>query len=200
MDISTVTHIAAGFSSSLSAVSQQHGAQGNVAKSGDAVKGKYGLSEQEREQVEKLKARDREVRAHEQAHLAAAAGLAMSGASYTYQRGPDGVSYAIGGEVKIDTSPGKTPEETVQRAQRIKAAAMAPAEPSGADRAVAAKAAQMEAEARAELASRHEEDGSQAEEGAGSAAPAASSRQAQVERHYGAGDRTASGSLLQVWA
>ncbi|MYM66628.1 catalase [Pseudoduganella sp. FT55W] len=104
--------------------------------------------------IDQLKARDLEVRQHEQAHMAAAGGLATSGASYTYQRGPNGVSYAIGGEVNIDTSPGATPEETIQRARTIQAAALAPAEPSGADRSVAAQAQQMEVQARAELAQR----------------------------------------------
>jgi len=102
--------------------------------------------------IDQLKARDSEVRQHEQAHLATAGGLAVSGASYTYQRGPNGVSYAIGGEVNIDTSPGGTPEETIARARTIQAAALAPAEPSGADRSVAAQAQQMETQARAELA------------------------------------------------
>ncbi|MYM26560.1 catalase [Duganella sp. FT135W] len=102
--------------------------------------------------IDKLKSRDLEVRQHEQAHLAAAGGLATSGASFTYQRGPNGVNYAIGGEVNIDTSPGATPEETIQRARTIEAAALAPAEPSGPDRAVAAQAQQMEIKARSELA------------------------------------------------
>ena len=102
--------------------------------------------------VDDLKARDTEVRQHEQAHLAAAGGLAISGATYSYQRGPNGVNYAIGGEVQIDTSPGATPEETIARATSIQAAASAPAEPSGADRAVAAAAQQMAAQARTELA------------------------------------------------
>jgi len=102
--------------------------------------------------IDKLKARDTEVRQHEQAHMAAAGGLATGGPSFTYQRGPNGVSYAIGGEVNIDTSPGGTPEETIQRARTIEAAALAPAEPSGPDRAVAAQAQQMEAKARSELA------------------------------------------------
>lgn len=102
--------------------------------------------------LSKLKTRDTEVRQHEQAHLAAAGGLASSGASYTYERGPNGVDYAIGGEVQIDTAPGATPEETISRARTIQAAALAPAEPSGADRAVAAQATQMEQQARAELA------------------------------------------------
>ena len=111
-----------------------------------------GLTPEALAQVDKLKARDAEVRQHEQAHLAAAGGLALSGASYTYQRGPNGVNYAIGGEVQIDTSPGSTPQETIARARAIAAAALAPADPSGADRAVAAQAGQMEQQARAELA------------------------------------------------
>lgn len=120
------------------------------------------LSAEESQQLEKLKARDREVRAHELAHLAAAGSLATSGASFTYQRGPDGASYAIGGEVQIDTSSGSNPEETIRKAQIIRAAAQAPAEPSGQDRSVAAKASQMEAKARAELATADEEEGSEA--------------------------------------
>jgi len=108
--------------------------------------------------IAKLKARDTEVRQHEQAHLAAAGGLARSGASYTYQRGPDGVNYAVGGEVQIDTSPGRTPEETIARARTISAAALAPADPSGADRAVAAQALQLEQQARAELALKQAEE------------------------------------------
>jgi hypothetical protein len=103
--------------------------------------------------IGKLKARDTQVRQHEQAHLAAAGGLATSGATYTYQRGPDGINYAVGGEVHIDTSPGRTPEDTIARAQAIIAAALAPADPSGADRAVAAQAQQMAAQARAQLQS-----------------------------------------------
>jgi hypothetical protein len=102
--------------------------------------------------IGKLKARDAEVRQHEQAHLAAAGGLAVSGASYTYQRGPDGVNYAVGGEVQIDTSPGRTPAETIARARAIAAAALAPADPSGADRAVAAQAQQLIQQALAEQA------------------------------------------------
>ncbi|MYN45329.1 catalase [Pseudoduganella sp. FT93W] len=104
------------------------------------------------ELVAQLKARDTEVRQHEQAHMATAGGLATSGASYTYQRGPNGVDYAIGGEVHIDTSPGRTAQETIERARTIQAAALAPASPSGADQAVAAQAQQMELQARSELA------------------------------------------------
>ncbi|MEZ4437599.1 MAG: putative metalloprotease CJM1_0395 family protein [Polyangiaceae bacterium] len=118
---------------------------------GEAEDSPDGLSQDERTQVEKLKARDREVRAHEAAHQGAAGGLAGA-ASFTTQRGPDGRDYAIGGEVPINMAEGKTPEETIANAQRIRAAAMAPAQPSGADRSIAASASKMEAEARRELA------------------------------------------------
>ncbi|HYD78175.1 MAG TPA: putative metalloprotease CJM1_0395 family protein [Paucimonas sp.] len=109
------------------------------------------LSDEALAVVRELQARDREVRQHEQAHLAAAGGLAVSGPVYTYQRGPDGVNYAVGGEVSIDVSPGRTPQETIERAQLVQAAALAPADPSGADRAVAMQAQQMEQQAQAEL-------------------------------------------------
>ena len=107
--------------------------------------------------IDKLKANDLKVRQHEQAHLAAAGSLATSGATYTYQRGPDGVNYAVGGEVNIDTSPGRTPEETIEKARQVQAAALAPADPSGQDRSVAARAAQMALQAQAELSAKQQE-------------------------------------------
>lgn len=110
------------------------------------------LSEEEQQQVDKLKARDREVRAHEQAHIAAASGASVSGPSFSYQQGPDGQRYAIGGHVNIDVSPGRTPEETLRKAQAVERAALAPAEPSGQDQAVAAQARQMALQAMAEQA------------------------------------------------
>jgi hypothetical protein len=128
------------------------------AASSDASSSSVALSPEALALIARLKARDTEVRQHEQAHLAAAGSLALSGASYVYQRGPDGVSYAIGGEVQIDTSPGRTPEETLERARAIAAAALAPAEPSGPDRAVAAQAEQMGVQARAQLAQQATQD------------------------------------------
>lgn len=108
----------------------------------------------EREQIQALAKRDREVRAHEQAH-ASVAGQYAKGTSYTYQRGPDGVSYAVGGEVQIDTSPiPGDPEATLRKAQQLRRAANAPAEPSSQDARVAALAAQMEQQARIEVSER----------------------------------------------
>lgn len=108
----------------------------------------------EQQEIEHLKKRDREVRAHEQAHLAALGPYAKGGAQFSYQVGPDGKSYAVNGEVSIDVSAEKTAEQTIQKAKIIKRAALAPAQPSGADRTVAAAAAQMETQARAELGAR----------------------------------------------
>ncbi|HFQ80070.1 MAG TPA: hypothetical protein ENK33_01705, partial [Desulfobacterales bacterium] len=66
------------------------------------------LSSSEKLLIAQLQKVDQEVHNHELAHLAAAGGYARSGASYQYQTGPDGRKYAVGGEVQIDTSPGRT--------------------------------------------------------------------------------------------
>lgn len=110
-------------------------------------------SPEEQRMLQQLQARDREVRAHELAHVAAGAGLVRSGAMFSYQRGPDGRYYAVGGEVSIDTSavPGD-PLATQRKAEQVQRAALAPAQPSGQDRAVAAQAARMAAEARLQQA------------------------------------------------
>ncbi len=111
------------------------------------------LSPDALQELSKLKARDQQVRAHEAAHMAAGGALVRGGARYTYQRGPDGGQYAVGGEVTLDTSAvPNDPKATILKAQRIQAAAMAPADPSGQDRSVAAQAQKMAADASAELA------------------------------------------------
>lgn len=110
------------------------------------------LSPEEEKQVDELSARDREVRQHEQAHLAAAGPYARGGPTYSYQSGPDGKQYAIGGQVNIDTSPIEgDPEATAQKARVVRAAALAPAEPSGQDLSVAASATKLEQDALAEI-------------------------------------------------
>jgi len=104
------------------------------------------------QQLQELKSRDREVRAHEQAHLSAAGSYATSGARLTTERGSDGKQYATSGEVSIDTSPvSGDPQKTIAKAEVIQRAALAPAQPSAQDRSVAAQAAQMETQARAEV-------------------------------------------------
>jgi hypothetical protein len=107
--------------------------------------------ESEQKVIDKLSSRDREVRAHEQAH-AAVGGQYAGSPTYTYQRGPDGVNYAVGGEVKIDTSPiPNDPEATLRKAEQISRAANAPADPSGQDRVVASQAVKMAQQARIEI-------------------------------------------------
>jgi hypothetical protein len=110
-----------------------------------------GLTQAERDQVTELAQCDREVHTHEAAHQAAGGGL-VGAASYTYQEGPDGRSYAIGGECPIQIPASDSPSEMISIAQRVRAAALAPANPSGQDLAVANAAVQMEAQARQALA------------------------------------------------
>lgn len=164
------------------------------------------LSTEQLAEVRKLQARDRAVRQHEQAHLSAAGGLVTSGPSYSYQRGPDGVNYAIGGEVSIDVSPGRTAQETIDKAKQIEQAALAPKDPSGADRAVAAQARNMAQKARSELAAAGQTDESantsaDADQQDASASEASNTRQTEVSNRYqGASQPNSRGSLLSAFA
>jgi hypothetical protein len=117
------------------------------------------LSEEDRREVQELKQRDAEVRRHEQAHMAAAGRYATSGPQFEFTTGPDGRRYASGGHVSMDTGAERTPEATIAKAQTVRRAALAPAEPSGQDRAVASEAAQLETKARRELAEAQREGG-----------------------------------------
>ena len=116
-----------------------------------------GLTEDERQVVTELQSRDREVRAHENAH--ASAGGAYAGApSYSYQTGPDGKRYAVGGEVQIDAAPVQgNPEATVEKMRTVIRASLAPAEPSSQDQRVAASATQVLLDAQAEIAEERSE-------------------------------------------
>ena len=127
-----------------------------------------GLTEADRRKVEQLKRRDQEVREHERAHKTAGGSITGS-ARFNFTRGPDGKQYAVGGEVSIDVStvPGK-PDATFHKMEMVKRAALAPRNPSGQDRSVAARADAEIIKAKQELAElRREEqsDLSQAEPG-----------------------------------
>lgn len=118
------------------------------------------LSKEEKQEVQELKKRDAEVRAHEAAHVAAGGGNIRGGVNYASQTGPDGVKYAVGGDVSIDTSPvAGDPEATLKKAQSVRAAATAPSSPSSADMAVAAKASQMASNAMQEIAEERKQTG-----------------------------------------
>jgi len=110
------------------------------------------LNTEEKRELAQLRARDRDVRAHEAAHKAAAGNLARGVTQFEFKNGPDGRRYAVGGEVSIDTAKvSGDPQATIHKAQTIRRAANAPAQPSSQDRSVAAQASRMEAEARREL-------------------------------------------------
>jgi len=123
---------------------------------------KQALREQQREEasvVRQLRARDREVRAHEAAHVAAGGSLVRGGPSFTYQTGPDGRSYAIGGEVQIDVSAvANDPQATLAKSSQIRAAALAPANPSAQDLRVAANANRLASQARIDIAVQRREE------------------------------------------
>ena len=121
------------------------------------------LSDQDLEIVAKLSARDREVRSHELAHLSVG-GQFASAPQFSYERGPDGRNYAVGGEVSIDTgSVAGDPEASIRKLEQVRRAALAPAEPSSQDRSVAAQASQKILQAQAELAQQQQEEAAQTE-------------------------------------
>lgn len=119
--------------------------------------GLQGLDEAQLEQIANLARRDREVRQHEQAHVSIG-GQYASAPRYSFERGPDGRSYAVGGEVAIDVSPVPgNPEATIRKMETVRRAALAVADPSPQDRSVAATAAQLALQARVELNARRAE-------------------------------------------
>jgi len=108
-------------------------------------------TEAELDVIEQLKARDREVRTHEAAH-AAVGGQHAGSPSYSFQRGPDGRSYAVGGEVSISVSPvAGDPEATIRKMDVVRRAALAPSQPSSQDRQVAQEAVSKKTVAQVEL-------------------------------------------------
>jgi|GEM_PF-694035 len=98
--------------------------------------------------ISQLKSTEEKVKAHEAAHKSS--GAATGPISYTYTRGPDGKNYITGGEVPINISSGSTPEETIGRMQQVIQAALAPADPSPQDRAVASQATNIKLQAQQE--------------------------------------------------
>ena len=134
-----------------------------------------GLNPEERKVVAELKARDREVRRHEAAH-ARTGGEFAGTPHYNTTRDPDGKAYAVGGSTPIDASPiAGNPEATIEKMRTVKRAALAPAEPSGQDRAIAARAEAEEAKARNELRQQKADEGGAGASGGRSPQPAAGS-------------------------
>lgn len=147
---------AAGATPSASQTEPADSADGDTASAGQNPRATDAAQQQQQEAADQalltqLRARDREVRLHEAAH-AAVGGRYAGAPAFQYDRGPDGRNYAVGGEVSISTGPVPgDPQATIEKARIIRAAALAPAEPSAQDRRVAAEAAQLELDARTAL-------------------------------------------------
>lgn len=140
---------------------QDNGQDASAGKENAEEKQQQQQQQTEQQQLTELKRRDAEVRAHEQAH-ASLGGQYANAPQYEYERGPDGRRYAVDGEVSIDISAASTPQETIRKAQQVKAAALAPAEPSAQDLRVATEATQITLDARTEIASEKAEKAQQA--------------------------------------
>lgn len=119
------------------------------------------LSQKEQQEISQLKITDAKVRAHEHAHKSTAAGLTTSGPNYEYETGPDGQKYAVAGDVNVGYQHSSDPRVNLRNAQKLKAAALAPAEPSSQDRSVARKADMEIAKAQQEI---REEENKQTDE------------------------------------
>ncbi len=143
-----------------------------AGRAGSRSKGSLGdqaVSDSDQREVEELKEEDRRVRQHEQAHVAAGGRYVRGGAKYEYVTGPDGKRYATGGEVSVDLSSENEPRATIQKMNTIRRAALAPADPSAADRSIAATATRKAAEARKELSESRKQEAQGAPEEAGGA-------------------------------
>ncbi len=102
--------------------------------------------------IRQLASIDRKVKAHEQAH-ASVGGVYAGSPNFTYKTGPNGVRYAVAGEVPIDLSPVPgNPQATLAKAQQVSRAALAPADPSPTDRRIASSAQALASKARYEIA------------------------------------------------
>lgn len=126
---------------------------------GKKQNGEY-LTDEEQSEVEQLKARDTEVRTHEQAHQSAGGSYAGS-PQYEYKTGPDGNKYITDGHVNIDIGKESTPEKTIEKMRTVISAAHAPAQPSGQDLKVAAEAQQKMSEAQQELSEENTKENNQ---------------------------------------
>jgi len=132
---------------------QQSQAQSQAQQAQEQVKQAQEKAQaQQQQQVDSLKARDSEVKAHEHAHATVGGQYAQS-PSFKYEKGADGQRYATDGEVQIDVSAvGGDPLATINKMKQVYAAAMAPVDPSSADIRVAAEALQKMNEAKVKLA------------------------------------------------
>ncbi|KAA0684629.1 putative metalloprotease CJM1_0395 family protein [Azospirillum brasilense] len=167
------------------------------------------LTDDQQRQVQELRRIDASVRQHEAAHQAAG-GPHAGGASFTFTRGPDGKNYATAGEVQVDVGAESDPEATVRKMDTVKAAALAPSDPSAQDLRVAQQADAAKMQAQQELQRKGSEPGARSggssdgkdagEDGASpsdSAAPALAARGAAAYASaFGIGRRTGTAGIM----
>ena len=103
-------------------------------------------------ELKRMQSQADKVVSHEGAHAMIGGTLMLGGPVYQYELGPDGEVYETAGQSRIDMSPiAGNPQGTIFKMQHVKRAAMAPLNPSGADRVVASQADQIENQARKHL-------------------------------------------------
>lgn len=130
---------------------RESGESSDEARAQDGPDAPGELAPEEREEVRELQARDQEVRQHEQAHQIVG-GQYTGAVNYTLERGPDGQLYAVDGQVPIDTAPiPEDPQATIDKMRIVRAAALAPSEPSPQDLQVALEATRQMLAAQGEL-------------------------------------------------
>jgi len=109
------------------------------------------LTDDEQKEIDQLKKRDLEVKNHERAH-SSIGGRYAGAPHYQYETGPNGTRYATEGEVSINlTEISNDPQATIDKMKQVYRAALAPREPSSADRTIASQAQQSITNARSDL-------------------------------------------------
>lgn len=129
-----------------------HEADAAARKDTDPVEAKEAHLERPevKKEISQLKQTEQEVIQHENAHKSSGAGV-TGAVTYTHTTGPDDQRYINGGEVAIQM-PATTgePEETIALLEKVRQAALAPAEPSPQDLRVAASASAQIQQVRAD--------------------------------------------------
>jgi len=175
----------------------------STSRSAASASGEQALSKDQEAQVRDLKKADAEVRAHERAHKTAAGPYAGS-IQLEYTSGPDGRRYATSGEVDIDISPVRgDPEATIDKMEVVKRAALAPQSPSPQDRAVAAQADAIKAQAQIERSNNGDdpsENGGAQQEAASAREPADLAALRQAQKSYGRAAEVATRPSLSILA
>ena len=120
--------------------------QVSLSKQDYFAKGGVEKDQNDYEQVlQKLKAKDQQIKSHEQTH-SALSGANSSNPHYNYQVGPDGKMYAVGGSVTMDTSIKIDPNNqnstsnALLKLDQLQKATSSVDEPSSADMSIATKA------------------------------------------------------------